>query len=103
MNYVVMCPICDVTHDHSLRKKLDDAHELSNQIAYPPNQFIDNPAPAINHQPSPVAGIAQPSAIEAEAEIRTEPESLNLNDLGRQMVEKALGATVEIARKRPKS
>ncbi|MDD2602888.1 MAG: sigma-54 dependent transcriptional regulator [Prevotella sp.] len=78
----------------SLRKKLDDAHELSNQIAYPPNQFIDNPAPqvpAINHQPSPVAGIAQPSAIEAEAEeIRTEPESLNLNDLGRQMVEKAL-------------
>ncbi len=78
----------------SLRKKLDDAHELSNQIAYPQNQFIDNPAPqvpAINHQPSPVASIAQPSAIEAEAEeIRTEPESLNLNDLGRQMVEKAL-------------
>ena len=46
--------------------------------------------PMVSPRKSPIATYT-PSAEDAEAEeIETEPESLNLNDLGRQMVEKAL-------------
>ena len=44
----------------------------------------------VSPRKSPIATYT-PSAEDAEAEeIETEPESLNLNDLGRQMVEKVL-------------
>ena len=76
----------------SLRKQLDEARQLSRPASFN-NSFIaaDNtPVPAFNPAPR-VQGFTSPSPEEAEAEeIKAEPESLNLNDLGRQMVEKAL-------------
>lgn len=76
----------------SLRKQLDEARQLNGPASFN-NNFIaaDNtPVPAFNPAPR-VQGFTSPSPEEAEAEeIKAEPESLNLNDLGRQMVEKAL-------------
>lgn len=78
----------------SLRKKFDDAHELSETIAYKHGAFIENATPqvpALAAETHNLPPLAHHSAIEVEAEeIKAEPESLNLSDLGRQMVEKAL-------------
>ena len=79
---------------NSMRKQLDEAHELNNMSTYR-NQYLDTPAssmPALTPTRHPLAGYDGISSTqEAEAEeIKAEPESLNLNDLGRQMVEKAL-------------
>lgn len=77
-----------------MRKQLDEAHELNNMSTYR-NQYLDTPAsamPALTPAGHPLAGydgISPTQEAEAE-EIKAEPESLNLNDLGRQMVEKAL-------------
>lgn len=79
---------------NSMRKQLDEAHELNNMSTYR-NQYLDTPAsamPALTSAGHPLAGydgISPTQEAEAE-EIKAEPESLNLNDLGRQMVEKAL-------------
>ena len=79
---------------NSMRKQLDEAHELNNMSTYR-NQYLDTPAsamPALTPTRHPLAGydgISPTQEAEAE-EIKAEPESLNLNDLGRQMVEKAL-------------
>ena len=93
---------------NTLRKQLDEARNLQpavqadhyNQLTtdYP---MVDN-APALRNQPpvirqassypdQPAAYPSRPPRVEdAVAEEISEPESLNLNDLGRQMVEKAL-------------
>ena len=79
---------------NSMRKQLDEAHELNNMSPYR-HQYLDTPAsamPALTPAGHPLAGydgISPTQEAEAE-EIKAEPESLNLNDLGRQMVEKAL-------------
>ena len=71
---------------NSLRKQLDDNRQLNDGI-----QAITHHHPAIVNQPSTLAPVASSNYEEAEAEeIAIEPESLNLSDLGRQMVEKAL-------------
>lgn len=87
--------VSDLRRDlNSLRKQMDDAHERSEAVAYQGGKFIEAntpPLPVHATDVHGVAGLAPASAIEAEAEeIKSEPESLNLNDLGRQMVEKAL-------------
>ena len=87
--------VSDLRRDlNSLRKQLDDTHELNETIAYQNNKFIEtnNPQlPTHTKGSHSMSAVASSSAIEAEAEeIKAEPESLNLNDLGRQMVEKAL-------------
>lgn len=87
--------VSDLRRDlNRLRKQLDDTHELNETIAYQNNQFIEanNPQlPTHTKGSHSMSAISSSSAIEAEAEeIKAEPESLNLNDLGRQMVEKAL-------------
>lgn len=87
--------VSDLRRDlNRLRKQLDDTHELNETIAYQNNKFIEtnNPQlPTHTKGSHSMSAIASSSAIEAEAEeIKAEPESLNLNDLGRQMVEKAL-------------
>ncbi len=78
----------------SMRKQMDETRELSQAAAYH-SKFID----ASHTQLQPVTDDitdfqsfpTHSSAEEAEAEeIKAEPESLNLSDLGRQMVEKAL-------------
>nr|MBP7472619.1 sigma-54-dependent Fis family transcriptional regulator [Prevotella sp.] len=88
---------------NNLRKQLNDAHELSDMAEYQNSQLASDSKgnyPTINGQNinnsnvhQPVYNVQQSSsqtAEEAIAEEITEPESLNLNDLGRQMVEKAL-------------
>ena len=85
--------VADLRRDMtSLRKQLDEARQLSGAAAYNSN-FIaadSTQLPAITPSP-PIQHYASPSPEEAEAEeIKGEPESLNLSDLGRQMVEKAL-------------
>lgn len=71
---------------NSLRKQIDDNHQLNSGI-----QAIAAHHPAIVRQPSALTPSPTSDVEEAEAEeISMEPESLNLNDLGRQMVEKAL-------------
>ncbi len=87
--------VSDLRRDlNNLRKQLDDTHELNESIAYQNHKFIEANAAQLSTHPkgtSHVANISPSSAIEAEAEeIKSEPESLNLNDVGRQMVEKAL-------------
>lgn len=76
----------------SLRKQLDEAHQLGGTAAYNSNFIAAENAQMPTLAPSaPVQTYTPTSAEEAEAEeIKGEPESLNLSDLGRQMVEKAL-------------
>ena len=76
----------------SLRKQLDEARQLSGTAAYNSNFIAAENAQMPTLAPSaPVQAYTPSSAEEAEAEeIKGEPESLNLSDLGRQMVEKAL-------------
>lgn len=77
----------------SLRKQLDEARQLGGTAAYNSNFIAAENAQMPTLAPSaPVQTYNTPtSAEEAEAEeIKGEPESLNLSDLGRQMVEKAL-------------
>ena len=76
----------------SLRKQLDEARQLSGAAAFN-NGFIaaDNTSVPAFNPASHVQAFVPTSAEEAEAEeIKAEPESLNLSDLGRQMVKKAL-------------
>ena len=78
----------------SLRKQLDEAHALNEAATFQHSKFINTaqaPMPALRTDHATLESYAPASAEEAEAEeIKAEPESLNLSDLGRQMVEKAL-------------
>ncbi len=71
----------------NLRKQLDESHS-SNIIA----AEVDTRIPAIISSVPPNSRLPQsPNTEEAVAEeIKNEPETLNLEDIGRQMVEKAL-------------
>lgn len=76
----------------SLRKQLDETRQLGGTAAYNSNFIAAENAQMPTLAPSAsVQAYTPTSAEEAEAEeIKGEPESLNLSDLGRQMVEKAL-------------
>lgn len=86
--------VTDLRRDvNSLRKQLDDARAINGAVDFH-NKFIEEEGshlPAITRSTDSVGAIRMNSTPkEAEAEEIQEPESLNLNDLGRQMVEKAL-------------
>lgn len=78
-----------------LKKQLDDVHN-SNIITKPEEKVIATPsnvpiAPQqIYIQPQTKISQAEDAVAEEYIEPDKEPESLNLNDLGRQMLEKAL-------------
>ncbi len=84
--------VSDLRRDmNSLRKQLDEARQLNGASGF----TSAHPISALESMqyPSPIAKpseIRKPMAEDAVAEEINEPESLNLNDLGRQMVEKAL-------------
>ncbi len=84
--------VSDLRRDmNSLRKQLDEARQLNGASGFTSAQPISTLEPM--QYPSPIAKpaeIRKPLAEDAVAEEINEPESLNLNDLGRQMVEKAL-------------
>ncbi|MBR7043950.1 MAG: sigma-54-dependent Fis family transcriptional regulator, partial [Prevotella sp.] len=81
--------VSDLRRDmNSLRKQLDEARELGGAASF-------GGITALNPTPSTMPTVRRQQAEEnnieeAEAEEIREPESLNLNDLGRQMLEKAL-------------
>ena len=81
--------VSDLRRDmNSLRKQLDEARELGGAASFGGITTL-NPAPST--MPTVRRQQAEENNIEeAEAEEIREPESLNLNDLGRQMLEKAL-------------
>ena len=86
--------ITDLRRDMmNLRKQLDESRNLQEAAGSLQTSNISTGktnVPMVSPRKSPIATYT-PSAEDAEAEeIETEPESLNLNDLGRQMVEKAL-------------
>ena len=86
--------ITDLRRDMmNLRKQLDESRNLQEAASSLQTSIISTGktnVPMVSPRKSPIATYT-PSAEDAEAEeIETEPESLNLNDLGRQMVEKAL-------------
>ncbi len=84
--------VSDLRRDmNSLRKQLDEARQLNGASGFTSTQPISTLESM--QYPSPIAKPAEihkPLAEDAVAEEINEPESLNLNDLGRQMVEKAL-------------
>ena len=86
--------ITDLRRDMmNLRKQLDESRNLQEAASSLQTSIISTGktnVPMVSPRKSPIATYT-PSAEDAEAEeIETETESLNLNDLGRQMVEKAL-------------
>ena len=86
--------ITDLRRDMmNLRKQLDESRNLQEAASSLQTSIISTGktnVPMVSPRKSPIATYT-PSTEDAEAEeIETEPESLNLNDLGRQMVEKAL-------------
>ena len=74
---------------NSMRKQLDEAHNLAGAAFGGQITSFDSSSTALTpvgtQSPSPIANIE-----EAEAEEIREPETLNLNHIGRQMLEKAL-------------
>lgn len=75
----------------TLRKQLDEARQLNGASGFSNPQPITSLAPmgypSADNKPT---HLQRPVAEDAVAEEIREPESLNLSDLGRQMVEKAL-------------
>nr|WP_302506284.1 sigma-54 dependent transcriptional regulator [uncultured Prevotella sp.] len=77
----------DVT---SLRKQLDEARQLSGASGFSAPQSISSIEPNYPTTMRPAQVIHPHEAEDAVAEEINEPETLNLNDIGRQMIEKAL-------------
>lgn len=77
----------DVT---SLRKQLDEARQLSGASVFSAPQSISSIEPNYPTTMRPAQVIHPHEAEDAVAEEINEPETLNLNDIGRQMIEKAL-------------
>ena len=84
--------VSDLRRDmNSLRKQLDEARQLNGASSFTSPRTI---ATENNRFPAPLNKTQDlhkvPITEDAVAEEISEPESLNLNDLGRQMIEKAL-------------
>jgi DNA-binding NtrC family response regulator len=87
--------VSDLRRDlNTLRKQLDTDRAISGKVDYRTNYIEEegNKLPSLTRESDSYASVrVTPTAEEAEAEeIKNESESLNLNDLGRQMVKKAL-------------
>ena len=74
----------------ALRKQLDDANELNSNIIARSTQQQSMPTVYSNADGESVSSVASMGIQDAVAEEIKEPETLNLEDIGRQMIEKAL-------------
>ena len=74
----------------SLRKQLDEARHLCGASGFSAPQSISSIEPNYPTTMRPAQVIHPHEAEDAVAEEINEPETLNLNDIGRQMIEKAL-------------
>ena len=78
--------VSDLRRDlNGIRKQLNDARDIETAAAY---TITTSETPAIT--PMPAAGSRQEKIEEAEAEEISEPETLNLGNMERQMLMKAL-------------
>ena len=79
---------------NSLRKQLDEARSMQPSVESRQLSAVDNTYPVVGNSSAITAAHPvyprQPRVEDAVAEEISEPETLNLNELGRQMVEKAL-------------
>ncbi len=86
--------VSDLRRDmNSLRKQLDEARALNGASGFQPalNTTPSTPLPARQQSYTQSSAPIQSTSIEDAIAVEIgEPESLNLNDLGRQMLEKAL-------------
>ena len=91
--------VSDLRRDlNSLRKQLDEAQQQNVGVAYQGQvQALDNKLAGYPNMPQHSQVTAPQATVRSSADAEdviveevTEPESLNLNDLGRKMVEKAL-------------
>ena len=74
----------------ALRKQLDDANELNSNIIARSTQQQSMPTVYSNADGESVSSVTSMGIQDAVAEEIKEPETLNLEDIGRQMIEKAL-------------
>lgn len=82
--------VSDLRRDlNSVRKQLEDNTALKTARTYVANHTPNVPAVA-SKAPIPTEETRVETVEEAEAEEISEPATLNLNDIGRQMIEKAL-------------
>jgi DNA-binding NtrC family response regulator len=78
--------VSDLRRDlNGIRKQLNDARDIDTAAAY---TITTSETPAIT--PMPAAGSRHEKIEEAEAEEISEPETLNLGNMERQMLMKAL-------------
>lgn len=91
--------VSDLRRDmNSLRKQLNEAQQQNVGVAYQGQvQALDNKLAGYSNMPQHPQVTAPQATVRSSADAEdviveevTEPESLNLNDLGRKMVEKAL-------------
>lgn len=84
--------VSDLRRDlNTVRKQLDEARRLEGVAGFERIPSNNGNYPATLNPTTPSQSRQQPNQVEdAVAEEISEPESLNLNDIGRQMVEKAL-------------
>ena len=83
--------VSDLRRDlNNVRKQLEESRQLNGAAGFQPAApAVSNlPVSANNQTINPPAAISQ--VEDAEAEEISEPETLNLNDIGKQLVEKAL-------------
>ena len=90
--YELRSNVSDLRRDmNSLRKQLDDSNSLTAKLNARNMEQNDVALPATYTQSGPIdTKRPTPNVEDAVAEEISEPETLNLNDLGRQMIEKAL-------------
>lgn len=75
---------------NNMRKQLEESRQLNGASGFQPSAPIAASLPAVPSKPRNNTSDDVPQVVDAEAEEISEPESLNLNDIGKQLVEKAL-------------
>ena len=75
---------------NSVRKQLEEGRQLNGASGFQPAQTTVSNLPATPNKQAITSTGTIEQAEDAEAEEISEPETLNLNDIGKQLVEKAL-------------
>ena len=75
---------------NSVRKQLEEGRQLNGTSGFQPAQTTVSNLPATPNKQAITSTGTIEQAEDAEAEEISEPETLNLNDIGKQLVEKAL-------------
>ncbi|MCR5077717.1 MAG: sigma-54 dependent transcriptional regulator [Prevotella sp.] len=83
--------VSDLRRDlNNVRKQLEESRQLNGASGFQPAVPTAPTLPAAPRKQAMTPAAPLPQVEDAEAEEISEPETLNLNDIGKQMVEKAL-------------